>query len=427
MSTSIANVVVLVTYLVAVLGSALWVARRRRRQVAAANEAHAGEEYFLASRSLSGWQLGLSLLATTMSSVTFLSYPGTSFKTNWLLLNKDFALPVICALAAQWVVPFYRRHVRLSVFEILEDRFNLTCRLYGALCYCALQLMRTCSVLYLSAFPMASLTGASHALVTILLGALIALYTVLGGFAAVVFTDVVQSLTLLGGGILMLAHAVSDAGGLSTVIEQASAAGKLRIDVDAADAGRTPQLLWLFGLSLYVCNMCVYQDSAQRYCAARSLREARLAVLLQATLAIPIWASFLLLGSALYVLSHSPVGAALFDSAAAAGGGGGGGSIDADDVTSQFALSVLPAGAGGFVLAGALAAAMSSLDSSINSVAMIVTTDFVGRWYLQGAPLTEARFLTFGRRTSICVAALTVLGALALRSVPKEGMNGAED
>ena len=158
--------------------------------------------------------------------------------------------------------------------------------------------------------------------------------------------------------------------------------------------------------------MCVYQDTVQRYCAARSLRQARLAVVLTAALALPIWASFLLLGTALWVLSQLPAGAAL----RAAG-------AEADSVVSAFALTYLPPGAGGIVLAGVLAAAMSSLDSSMNSVAGVVTTDWVQRLHLRGAPLSEARFLLFGRRASVGMAVLSVLGALALQRVPKEGMN----
>ena len=167
-----ANAVVLVLYVSLTLGAALIWARRRQAQTKSAGRA--GEDYFLAGRSLSGWQLGLSLIATTMSSVTFLGYPATGYSTNWLLLNKDFALPFVCVVAARWVVPFYRRMTTLSVFEMLEARFCLTARLYCSACYCLLQLARTCSVLYLVSFPLASLTGMAQGAVTMTLGALIA-------------------------------------------------------------------------------------------------------------------------------------------------------------------------------------------------------------------------------------------------------------
>ena len=119
---SVANAVVLVLYLLCTFGAALWVARRRRARAPA--NGLAGEEYFLAGRSLGGWQLGLSLIATTMSSLTFLGYPPTAYTTNWLLLNKDFVFPLVCAVVGGWVVPFYRRSRSLSVFEMLESRFG---------------------------------------------------------------------------------------------------------------------------------------------------------------------------------------------------------------------------------------------------------------------------------------------------------------
>ena len=286
---SAANIVVLLVYLVCVLGAALWVARRKR--VAAAGPQRAGDDYFLAGRSLGGCALGLSMVATQMSSVTFLAYPATAYRTNWLLINKDFALPLVCAFAAMWVIPFYRRHMSLSLFELVEARFNLGCRLYCSACYCLLQLTRTCSVLYLVSFPVEQITGLPPEAVTVLLGVIIAVYTVLGGFAAVVFTDVVQAVTLAAGGALTIGYCVARVpGGLGGVLAAAGPEGKLRLDVDAAGAGRSPPLVWTFGCCLYVTGMVASQDVAQRYCAARSLRQARLAVLLQALhVPLPYW------------------------------------------------------------------------------------------------------------------------------------------
>lgn len=403
-----ANLLVLVLYLVFTLGSALWVARRRRSSTVNGG----GDDYFLAGRSLGGVQLGLSLVATTMSSVTFLGYPSTSFRTNWILLNKDFALPVVCVAAHAWAVPFFRRQVKLSAFEVLEHRFNLATRLYCSFVYCVLQLARTCTVLYLASLPIARLTGGTQPVVIVCLGLLISGYTVLGGFAAVVFTDVLQTATLLLGGALVAAYSVSEAGGLAAVIGNATAVGKLSLTEDASSAGRSAPLVFLFGLSLYSLTFTVYQDTVQRYCAASSLHQARRAVLVTAALALPIWTFFLFIGTSLWALSEQPAGAALLAANA-----------EADDIVSSFVLSYLPPGLGGLVLAGVMAAAMSSLDSSLNSVAGVLTTDLVQRLHLRGAPLPERRFLVLGRRASVGMAALSVLGALALQNVEKEGMN----
>jgi solute:Na+ symporter, SSS family len=138
------------------------------------------------------------------------------------------------------------------VFGRLETRFGLAARLYCSACYCLLQLARTCSVLYLVSFPIAELTSWSHEAVTMILGFLIACYTTFGGFAAVVFTDVVQSLTLLVGGALTIAYSVAEAGGLARVWSLAAEAGKLSLSTDASGSGRSPPLLWLFGTTLYV-------------------------------------------------------------------------------------------------------------------------------------------------------------------------------
>jgi Na+/proline symporter len=227
-----------------------------------------------------------------------------------------------------------------------------------------------------------------------------------------VLTDVAQSVTLLAGGALMLAYCVAEAGGLSHVVSRALDEGKMRLDIDASGGGRSMLSVWSFGASLYVINMCVYQDTVQRYCAAKTLRHAQLAVGLTGALALPIWSSFMFLGSALWVLSTQPAGGDLSRPA-----------VVSDGIVAEYALSRLPAGVGGLVLAGVLAAAMSSLDSSFNSVAGIVATDWVQRLYYRGAALSERRLVVVGRLASTSMTVLTVLGALSLQHVEKEGMN----
>ena len=290
-----ANVAVLSVYLLSTTAAALYFARRQRLRASAARS---GENYFLGGRSMAGWALGCSLVATQMSSVTFLAYPATSFATNWLLLNSTFGLPFVSIFTAAWVVPFFRRAVKLSAYELLEARFNLTCRLYVAFCYCLLQLARTCTILYLVSFPLATLTGASPAVVIICSGFGISLYTVVGGFYAVVFTDVVQAITLLLSGVLVFTQCVNQLpSDLGWALANASAAGKFSLTVDAAGAGRSAPLLQLFSTCLYLLTLCVYQDTVQRVCAASSLREARIAIMVLGVAAIPIWAFFMLIGA----------------------------------------------------------------------------------------------------------------------------------
>ena len=399
------NITVVAIYLVATIGSALFLARRKRTS--------SSEEYFLAGRRLPAWQLGISLISTAMSSVTYLAYPATSFSTNWLLLNKDFSLPLVCLAAALWALPFYRARVRgFSVFELVEERFNVGCRLYCSGVYCLLQLARTCTVLYLVGFPLSTLTTLPHSVVVVASGVLIGLYTIVGGLTAVVLTDVVQGATLVCGGALTLGCVASLVpGGLRGIIDEALAADKLSLTVDMSDAGRSPPLLWLFGASSYLLVGFLYNDTVQRYLAARSTRDARIALGLMGALSLPIWCFFLMLGTALWAYAALPEGAALLAD------------TEPDAVVTTFALEALPGGVGGLVLAGVLAAAMSSLDSSLNSVAGVVTTDWYQRLYWRGAPLGDAQLQRAGRAASLAMAALSVVGALGLRSVPKEGMN----
>jgi SSS family solute:Na+ symporter len=293
------------------------------------------EAFFLGSRGLPGWALGLSLLSTSISSNSFLAIPAYSYANDFGLLLKDAVLPIPALAAALLVVPFFRQEGWAgrwqgrqpwgraagggaapwgSAFEFLEDRFGTVCRRYAALCYVCIQLVRTASILYLISIPVTLFTGLSGEVAIVATGLFVACYSTLGGVRAVVFTDVVQAVILLGGGIgtvLVVVSRLPD--GFATLLADGEEARKFNL-IEGGDQSefsfrdRTVWSVMATGLIAHFSSYTAGQDCVQRYLAASSLYEARKAVVLCAVLSIPTWSFFNLVGVALFSFyRHNPV------------------------------------------------------------------------------------------------------------------------
>ena len=117
------------------------------------------EEYFVGGRSFSGWVIGLSMVGTSISSVTFLAFPADAFKTAWLRILPGFTLPLAILIAAYFFLPFYRRTKIISAYEYLENRFGSSVRTYGAITFMIGQLVRISIILYLLSLLMHEITG----------------------------------------------------------------------------------------------------------------------------------------------------------------------------------------------------------------------------------------------------------------------------
>ncbi len=162
------------------------------------------EEYFVGGRSFSGWIIGLSLVGTSISSVTFLAYPADAFKTSWIRYVPNLALPLGICIAAYFFLPFFRRGRITSAYEYLEDRFGPSVRVYGGITFIITQLIRISMILYLVSLLINEMTGFSMPASVVIGGVFVALYTVIGGIKAVIWTDVIQTVVLILGGFLTL-------------------------------------------------------------------------------------------------------------------------------------------------------------------------------------------------------------------------------
>jgi SSS family solute:Na+ symporter len=370
------------------------------------------EGYFVGNRAFPGWAVGLSMFATSISSMTFLGFPAAAFILDWRQVVHNLMLPVVLPLALLFFIPFFRRGRLTSAFEYLEQRFGPGMRLAGAVVFLLMQFVRLAMVLYLVSLPLQILTGASSTWIILILGLIVTFYTAMGGFAAVTWIDVIQATVLITGGLAALACIVIPLpGGLSKVFEIGIAHHKFDLGGWRWDpAARALPVMILVGLVNWMGEYTTNQNVVQRYLAASSTREARKATTICCLMSVPIWVFFYFVGTSLFVFYQVYPDATVTQMAASGQG---------DRVFPYFIVTQIPAGLAGLVIAGLLAATMS-LDSNINAVATISVFDILKRHLLPGR--SDQFYLRAGQVMSLVAAAVMIAGGTLLASVRKESM-----
>lgn len=387
-------------YLLAMLGVGLYFARKNNTT----------EEYFVGNRNFPGWVLGLSMLGTIVSSATFLALPAAAYILDWRQLSVNLVLPFVAILAVVLFIPFFRRGGLTTAFEYLGLRYGAAPRLYGTLSFILMQLIRMAQILFLVSLPIQFLTGAPITLVIIGSGAFIAFYTIAGGIEAVVWTDVVQAIILMAGGVIcFLTIAFDLPGGFAQIIDVGAAHNKFSLG--SFDWNLGERTFWTVAILGVINWLAIYagdQNMVQRYAAARSTREARKATILYSTIALPLWIMFFFVGTSLFVYYQAYPDPAIAD-------------MDADQVLPYFILTKVPAGIAGIMIAAVMAAAMSSLDSGINAISTVAVVDLMKPFLAQGRG--DRYYLRAARLVATAATVLVVLGAITFSYLPKESMN----
>lgn len=374
------------------------------------------EEYFVGGRSFRGWVIGLSMVGTSISSVTFLAYPADAFKTAYLRFLPNLMLPLAVIIAAWVFLPFFRRGRITSAYEYLEGRFGPSIRVYAAAAFIVAQLFRVSIILYLVSVVVHEMTGLSSTMCILVSGVFVAGYTVVGGINAVIWTDVIQTVVLLLGGALCLGVIVQQLpGGLEQIFSVGVAEGKFAIaelidgELQPVPWGlslseKTATMMLLLGLATWLTEYSSNQNVIQRYCASASSREARKAMLVCVGVSVPMWFFFMFLGTALFVFFQ------VFPSIEA--GEILSGARKAEQILPYFIVHYLPPGITGLLIAAALAAAMSSLDSSINAISTIGIVDIYRRHLVSGR--SDRHYLRVAWAIAAVAALLMMGGAVVL-------------
>ncbi len=375
----IGDIFTLILYFVIMLGIGYWCSTRMKGT----------ENYFVGGRSIPGWAVGISMLGTAISSVSFLAYPEAAFQSDWSKIIPGFMVPIAVLFGIYVFVPYYRRAGLVSVNQYLEMRYAPWARAYGCIMWSVFSFSRMGLILYLLSAAVRAMTGYDIYLIIIVLGILVSIYTVMGGIEAVIWTDVMQTIILIFGGIICIftvAYGIPE--GFSTIMREAGAEQKMTITSNM-DLNLFQETLWvllLYGLFANMQEFVADQTKVQRYCAAKSDGAAKLSLVIGGVGCIPIWALFMFVGTCLWVF-YQMYPEQLPDV------------ISNAEVFPYFILNELPVGIAGFVIAAVLAAAMSSIDSSMNGVATVLTSDIFKRFMIKDKDdryyLFAARSITF--------------------------------
>ena len=374
------------------------------------------EQYFLGERSFPGWATGLSLVGTIISSITFLAFPADAYKTSWLRFLIQFGMIPAAVIGVYLAIPLYRRTRVTTAYEYLGMRFGPGIQVYGAVAFIVFQLVRVSMILFLISVMIYEITGLDPTLCVLLGGGAVALYTVIGGIAAVIWTDVIQTIVLVLGGLLCLAIIIYKLpGGLSQIFTVAEDAGKFSfaewnngqltpVSWGLSLREKTLLMLPLLGTVFLLTETCCGQNSVQRYCASRSTKDARQALWLCLLASMPIWAFYMFLGTGLYVFFQQ------FPSQEAAEMLSG--AQKAEQILPYFVIRYVPPGFAGLIIAAALAAAMSSLDSSINAIATVSIVDIYRRHLVKERD--DEHYLRVAQAVATVAAVLMMAGAVVL-------------
>ncbi len=370
-----ANWTVLTLYMGVLIGIGVYFSRRNK----------SAEDFFVAGKRVVWWAAGLSIFSTMLSAITYLSTPAKGYATNWTWFLFNMAIPIMAPIIIFCFLPFYRRLGITSIYEFLEMRFDSGLRKLGSASFAIFQLARMGIVILLPALALSAVTGWDVKYCIIAMGVLSTIYTVLGGIEAVIWTDVIQTVVLIGGALVAFFIIVDEVeGGFFTIYSEAAKQSKFEMvntDWKFISGVDTIWVIILGGIFAQILSYGTDQAVVQRYLTTSTEKEAAKAILTNAILSVPVTVLFFGVGTALFVYyQQQPANLEPIS--------------QIDQIFPHFILQQMPAGLAGLVIAGVFAAAMSSLDSSMHSIATAFTTDFLSKGRDSDSILRLAKIIT---------------------------------
>jgi SSS family transporter len=324
------------------------------------------KSYFLADRKIPWWAIGLSIVAAETSTLTIISVPGLAYTGDWgflqIVLGYLLGRIVVCII----FLPRYFRGELLTAYEVIGDRFGPRLHKLTAFLFLFLRAAAEGVRVFAVSIVVGIAIGTGDVLSIAIIVLLTLIYTLEGGMAAVIWTDVVQMALYVAGttvSVFVLAHRVP--GGWHAIHTVASSAGKITIFHFAFSLSQT-YTFWAGlagGCFLTMASHGTDQLMVQRLLAAKSLRESRIALLSSGGVILVQFALFLAIGTGLYYFYGNVTHG-----------------VSPDRVFPTFIVTEMPRGVAGLMVAAILAAAMSNLSAAVNSLSSSSMVDFYLAW-----------------------------------------------
>jgi Na+/proline symporter len=290
---------VLGVYLVAIVAFGLWAGRGNRKI----------DDFFLAGRQMRWWAVGLSVMATQISAITFVGTTGQAYNDGMRFLVVYFGLPFAMVILCLTLVPFFYRAGVFTAYQYLERRFDSRTRTLTSLLFLLSRGLSVGVTLYAPSLVLSVLLGWSEPATILLMGGSTIAYVIYGGNKSVIWTDVVQMAIIWFGIFLCFGVAIAqlpESVHLRDALALAQATGRLRI-MDTSPSLTTPYTLWsglIAGLFLMLSYFGCDQSQVQRYLSGSSLTQSRLSLLFNAFLKVPMQFLILLTGVLVFVFYH---------------------------------------------------------------------------------------------------------------------------
>ena len=359
---------------------------------------HTAEDYYLGDRSAPWWAIGISVVATYVSALSFLGGPAWAYGDGMAALAIHINYPLVMFVVIAVFLPFFYNSGVASIYDYLERRFGKSSRTVMSLLFLISQSITAASILTATAVVITFVTGVDAKIAIMGMTAIVLVYTLLGGMNAVIWTDVLQGVILFIGAGIVLAYLVGAVSPLTGALDTLASAGKLNPLNTSLDISIAPTV-WAGVLAMTLFHITVYganQMMVQRALAAKSIGDAKKSYLLMGYAAFFIYFLFFFVGALLFVhFKGQP-----FD--------------QPNEIILRFANSLAIPGLMGILAAAVLSASMSSLSSAFNSLATISITDLYQEFFKKDG--STAHYLKSSRVMTIFWGLLVIPMAFAFIS-----------
>lgn len=392
---------IIAIYALSTIGLGVYFARRQKST----------SEYFVGSGHMNPILIGVSLFATLLSTISYLSIPGEAAGKGPVILVGVLSYPITFMIVAFWILPVYMKQRVTSAYELLEKQLGPSVRLLAASLFLLLRLVWMTLLVYLAAKALTVMMGVDAKWIpwiVLVTGFVSIIYTSLGGLQAVVITDLMQTLLLFGGALLVMITVTWHMGGFGWF----PTAWQSHWDVQPLVSFDPKTRITVLGTIISVCTWYVCtsggdQTTVQRFMATKDAASARRALAIQLTVGATVSCTLCLVGMAL--LGYFQANVDMLPEGMAV-------KANADDLFPRYIAYHLPVGISGLVVAAMFAAAMSSIDSGVNSVTAVVMTDFIDRFGF--TPHTERGHVWVARTLAFLVGTTVVLGSAWIGYIP---------
>lgn len=388
-SFGITNYSVLILYLLISIFIGVYFSRKQKST----------DDYFSGSGRIPWWAAGLSIFGTLLSAITFMAIPAKTFISDWSFFFLNITAILITPAIAFIFIPFFNKLRIKTAYQYLEERFNYTARAFGSLSFILFQLGRISIVLLLPSLAISIVSGISVEVSILIMGILCIFYTTFGGIEAVIWTDVLQVIVLLGGSILaviwIIFHTETSFGDMISYASERNKFNIINMELNFTDS--TFWVVFIGGLASALVAQGTDQTIVQRFLTSSSVKDSQKTLYTNAVLTLPATIIFFGLGTLLYVFyTENPD--ALNPSISSN-----------DSIFPWYIVNELPIGVSGLLIAGIFSAAMSSISSSLNSVSTAYCNDF----HLHFRPkIADMKLLRIARLATMITGVIGVLLAL---------------